>query len=281
MSDKKTKFIQRVLNEHYGEKLTEDGKWGPKTEAAFLRHFSPKEDKEDTVSPPLPSNEQKGDETDKERIQQVLNIFETGSRHGDYSNISMFYDGPGNIKQVSYGRSQTTEFGNLRELIEMYIVARGKYSASLSSYINKIGKKPSLVTDRHFIDLLKKAGDDPIMHETQDKFFDIRYWRPAESFFKKNGFTHPLSMLVIYDSYIHSGSILSFLRKRFPAKTPADGGNEKDWISQYVNARHSWLANHSRPILRKTIYRTRVLKDEIAKGNWDLDENINVRGIFV
>ena len=68
------------------------------------------------------------------------------------------------------------------------------------------------------------------MQRIQDDFFDKRYFQPAMQWADTNEFTLPLSALVIYDSFIHSGSILDFLRKRFPEVPPAKGGNEKTWI---------------------------------------------------
>lgn len=218
----------------------------------------------------------------KTKIIQILNCIETGSKSGDYSNVSIFNDGPDNIEQITYGRSQTTEFGNLKKLLEMYIENEGEYAENFRPYINHIGERPSLESDLSFVNLLKEAGTDPIMIVTQDEFFGSEYWDNAKKWFDKNGFTLPLSMLVIYDSFIHSGGILWFLRKRFVAKVPKDGGDEKEWIKQYVSTRHNWLATHkSRPILRKTVYRTRMLRDQILKDNWNLEQPVNANGIIV
>ena len=98
----------------------------------------------------------------------------------------------------------------------------------------------------------------------------------------EHGFTLPMSMLVIYDSFIHSGSILPFLRKKFAEPVPAQGGDEKKWIGEYVKARHKWLAGHSKPILRKTIYRTNCYLGEIEGKNWHLTVlPIRMNGIAV
>ena len=50
---------------------------------------------------------------------RVINVFETGTVKGKYGAISIYDDGPHDIRQVTYGRSQTTEYGNLGTLIEM------------------------------------------------------------------------------------------------------------------------------------------------------------------
>lgn len=206
----------------------------------------------------------------KSICEQVINVFESGSPQGNYGTISIFKDGPHNMRQVTYGRSQTTEYGNLHELVEMYVEAGGIYSEALRAYLDKIEVTP-LADDATFKQLLRDAGKkDPVMRQTQDTFFDKRYFAPAMSWADINGFSMPLSALVIYDSFIHSGSILSFLRKRFPESPPAKGGDERTWITQYVDTRQNWLANHENRILRNTIYRTECFKTEILRNNWDL-----------
>jgi chitosanase len=201
---------------------------------------------------------------------RVINVFETGTIRGKYGAISIYNDGPHLIRQITYGRSQTTEYGNLRLLVDMYANAGGTYSNDLKSYVPLIGNT-ALVDNEPFKDLLRRAGnEDPIMRATQDKFFDQVYFQPAEKWADTNGFTLPMSMLVIYDSFIHSGGILRFLRARFAEMPPAQGGDEKKWISQYADARHQWLSTHSRSELRASSYRTKDLVREIARGNWDL-----------
>lgn len=257
----------------------------------------------------------------KRVLEQTLNIFETGSRDGDYANISIFADGPGNRRQVTYGRSQTTEWGNLKELVAMYVAANGaKFAGSLKPFVAQIGKT-SLVDNGTFKSLLKQAGrEDPVMKTTQDAFFDKRYFLPAMAWADANGFTLALSALVIYDSFIHSGGILQHLRMKFrgikpvgdptPAEVrayrkarsneltisfketlaklpktrelpPAKGGDEKAWIKAYTLARQNWLATHPRKILNGTIYRTKCFLAQIALANWDLWTSFKTQGVLV
>ncbi len=218
----------------------------------------------------------------KKLIERVINVFETGTPDGKYSQVTILADGKEGTRQITYGRSQTTEQGNLAKLIEMYIRNNGNFSEQFSKYIDKIGKQP-LVDNKTFKDLLRTAAkEDEIMHSTQDEFFDLVYYKPAYEFFEKNGFTLSLSMLVIYDSYIHSGCILQMLRKRFGEYPPAKGGDEKKWITSYVDIRHQWLKYHTNLILQRTIYRTQCFKDQIAADNWMLDKlPINANGVGV
>jgi chitosanase len=208
--------------------------------------------------------------TQRTLIERLINTIETGTPDGDYGNISIFADGPHDIRQITYGRAQTTEYGNLRQLIVMYSGKDGIHSKTLKPYIDRIGSDP-LVNDTQFKKILREAGrKDPIMREIQDQFFEKVYFAPAMKWADDNGFSMALSALVIYDSFIHSGQILWQIRNMFEESPPAKGGNEKTWIRDYVNARHNWLANHPRKILHNTVYRTQAFKEQISKGNWDL-----------
>jgi chitosanase len=220
---------------------------------------------------------------DQKRIcEQVINVFETGRPQGVYSAITVLRDGPHKMRQVTYGRSQTTEYGNLHELLEMYVDAAGSYGDQLRPFIERIGVTP-LADDQQFKQLLRDAGkNDPVMRQVQDEFFDKRYFQPAMAWADNNGFTLPLSALVIYDSFIHSGSILGFLRKRFPEMPPSRGGNEKNWISEYVDTRQNWLATADNKVLNGTVYRTKCFRNEIARENWDLGQvPITANGVDV
>src|SRR6185436_13257053 len=113
--------------------------------------------------------------------------FETGSAEGNYATLVKLkdYNDPETKKpivQITYGRSQTTEFGHLKALIQDYIDKHGTSAHILNPYLNKIGKKPSLATDEIFCNALKNAGKhDPIMKACQDGLFESKYYQPAFS----------------------------------------------------------------------------------------------------
>jgi len=206
----------------------------------------------------------------KSTIKEILFCFEQGKPTPNYQSVYIYNDGPSDCKQVTYSFG-ITEYGNLSSLIQKYITAGGIYSKQFLPYVNEIGKKP-LASDTQFQNYLKLAGVDPIMHQCLDNAFDSMYYIPAETFFNKNGFTLPLSMAVIADSYLQSGSILCSLRNAFNEKIPASGGNEKNWISEYLTVRQNWLATSSRTILHATVYRTEFFLNQIKIGNWNLDQ---------
>lgn len=217
----------------------------------------------------------------KKKILQIVNVMETGTPDGRYDQVTILADGKNGAKQITYGRSQATEQGNLKNIIQRYVNAGGKYAGEFSRYLPLIGKKP-LVNDTTFKQLLKaSANEDPLMRDAQDETFEILYYAPAFHFFQDEGFTLPLSMLVIYDSYIHSGSIPAFLRGRFPEATPLRGGNEKEWVAEYLRVRQDWLANHSKKVLRPTVYRTKSYLEAIKQDNWQLDKPVRANGVIV
>jgi chitosanase len=218
----------------------------------------------------------------KTRILSVVNIFETGTAEGKYDAISVYADGKRDAngkktRQVTYGRSQTTEQGNLKDLIADYIKNGGKFAQGLSYYLTKIGVEP-LADNAMFKEVLTDAAQqDPIMRSTQDAFFDKEYLVPALTFCETNGFTLPLSTLVIYDSHIHSGRIRDDIRNMFPESTPKKGGSEKAWIIAYVEARRKWLQKLPDPV-PQTIYRMDCFRAQIAANNWMLDKPVMSNG---
>ena len=223
------------------------------------------------------------DATIKDKINRIVTCFETGTtEYNDesYGAITILQDGKimrgAKTWQVTYGVRQTTEQGNLKALIEMYFARQdAQYRKQFEPYLSKIGTIP-LYTDDNFKRLLEVAGSDKVMHEVQDSFFEQYYYKPAERWFTMNGFTKPLSMLVILDSFIQSGRIHEFLRKRFPAVPPSSGGDEKRWITEYMTTRDKWLETNPDKNLRNSDYRTDVLLREIAADNWDLKNPVVV-----
>jgi chitosanase len=217
------------------------------------------------------------------KIEHVVNVWETGHPEGRYDDLSVGPDGPGNASQITYGRSGTTEYGNLAELVRRYCNAPGARPdlvATLAPLMPKIGRIP-MSNHVGLKAALSAAGTDPVMRTTQDDFFRDVYFDPAAAWAQAHGFTLPLSALVIYDSFIHSGGIREDIRARFPEVPPSRGGDERAWIFAYTLERQTWLASHSRILLHGTIYRTRTMAREIFRGNWDLAHPITTQGVTI
>lgn len=232
-------------------------------------------------------------ERQEDLISRWLSATETGDPDGDYGNVSVLSDNPHGGRQITYGFHQTTEAGgNLKKLLQGYLSRPGTVvSAADEALIRDFikAKQYQHVSNMTFRNMLNRLGDDPEMHEAQEEFFLEHYMQPAVAWAEKNGFTDALSMLVIYDSFIQSGGILWFLRRRFSASPPANpGGNERDWIRSYVDTRHQWLKywgdgkSGKSKLLRTSSYRTKALLFELQRGNWDLDQTpMYVNGVKV
>ena len=194
------------------------------------------------------------------KVMKVLNVFETGKPERDYSSVFTWNDGPNGRKQLTLGVG-FTQGGSLQKVIEKYI----SYGGKNASYFSKFNFNDlSLAYNKDLIARIKSSGEEPEMIRAQDEVYREKYWIPAKKFFDDNGFTEPLSMLVIADSTLHSGSIPSWLRKRFKEKPPAAGGDERNWITEYVKVRHDWLWSKG-GLLRNTVYRTNCFKEQIKK----------------
>jgi chitosanase len=213
------------------------------------------------------------DEISIKRIKNILNLAEQGTHDIPYSKVEVMNDGPGQIPQITLSVGFTQYGSNLGKVIKEYRERSGKESKELSSYRMDDRALPS---NAAFKAALRRAGSDEIMQAIQEDLYTSLYIGPAIKWAEDEGFKEPLSYLVIADSFLHSGSILGFLRQRFPEKTPKNGGDEKAWIRAYVRERDKWLRTHSNKLLRNTVYRTNYFNQLLAKEDWDMDQSHTV-----
>jgi len=223
----------------------------------------------------------------KHVIDCVLSIFETGRvpTAASYATCTILADGAG----ISYGKHQCTDrAGSLDAVVKRYIALGGQFATALKAFETTLATNASTkvppkgpwgaeVTD--LVNLLKAAGADPVMHRAQDEVFDEVYFAPALNHAKQIGLTTALGLLVCYDTCIHSGpGGVTMIRNMFAAKSPANGGDEKEWVKAYIAARRNWLATHSLTVLHATVYRMDALKALADAGAWDLAMPLTVRG---
>lgn len=223
-------------------------------------------------------------------IERVLRICETGKQDPDFGIVGITKDarvqGRIDIPQISYGVGQATQqHRGLRMILYEYVKRNGHHAEFFRPWVQV--DNPALETDytlydnKPFVQRLRAAGKDPIMGEVQIAFFRDRYFIPALRWAKAEALRLPLSCLVVCDSFLGSGGIFPWLRKRFSEFTPRLGGDEQRWISSYVDVRHKWLSSHENPLLRKSNYRTACYAGLIADGNWELKRPIRVQGQII
>jgi chitosanase len=220
------------------------------------------------------------DDLQKRTAQAIVNIFETGRALGDYGQVTLL---AGDSGQLTYGRSQTTlASGNLFLLINAYCDTPGAaFADRFRQTLPALERHdPALNMDADFKALLRTAGDDIVMHECQDAFFDRVYWGPAMTFAGALNFKTPLGCTTVYDSVVH-GAWKAIRDGAMSAAGAPSTGNEEVWIPFYIATRRDWLANHSNPLLRKTVYRMDALQSLVDANAWDLPLPLKVRGVTI
>jgi chitosanase len=214
--------------------------------------------------------------TQKRTAEAIVNIFETSEVRGNYGSVTVIAEDTGHL---TFGRSQTTlGSGNLHDLLKQYTDNAGaRFGGPLAPYLARCRDRDlTLDTDLHLHNLLRASADDAVMRDTQDEFFDARYWVPAARAADREGIATPLGVAVVYDSTVHGS--WGTLRDRTNAAcgTLAVAG-ERSWISQYVTERRAWLAGHSRRDLRATVYRMDAFRRLIDLDAWSLTLPLVVR----
>lgn len=216
----------------------------------------------------------------KKTAQAIVNIFETGSAQGKYGNVTLI---AGDTGHLTYGRSQTTlASGNLYLLIKAYCAAAGaQFGTALNPYLQQLAARDTtLDTDMTLRGLLQAAGDDAMMRDVQDQFFDRVYWSPSVLDASNSAVNSALGTNVVYDSHIQGAwaTIRDIINTNHG---PANQIGEQAWIGTYVNERRNWLANHPNPALHPTVYRMDAFLQLINNGMWDLPLSLTVRGILI
>lgn len=206
----------------------------------------------------------------KKTIQAIVNVFETGSPRGNYGAVTVL---PGDAGHLTYGRSQTTlAGGNLCALLRSYVSStEACYAAEISPYLDRVGQcDATLDTDRGFHHLLKTCGEDPVMQQAQDKFFDDAYWLPTLKAGAQLKHTLPLSFAIAYDSHIQGAWSAMVEKTNAAAGTISGGSTEQEWIRSYVETRKAWLSARS-PLLAKTTYRMDAFIKLMTNNKWKLE----------
>lgn len=227
--------------------------------------------------------------TQKKTIDNILSVFETGkvASPSAYTTATILKDGAG----ISYGKHQATDRADsLDAVLFLYMDKGGLYAKEIEAVMGRLTRDETSKVDpsappqwaKDVLDLLRKAGTDPVMHAAQDEVFDRDYWNPAVAQCKDMGLTLPLCYAIVYDTCIHSGpGGVMKIRRLFNEVPPARGGDEKKWAQAYIKARRSWLASSSNKLVQKTVYRMDAFQSLIDKGNWELALPLVIRGVTI
>jgi chitosanase len=215
--------------------------------------------------------------TQSKTAQSILNIFETSEVCGDYGNVTVL---DGDTGHLTFGRSQTTlGAGGLFELLQRYCNNSGaRFASRLLPYLARMKAKDlSLDDDLKLHNILRATADDPVMRDTQDLFFEQKYWQPAMRAASAFGITTALGAAIVYDGYVQG----SWGKMRDRTNQEKGGFNdlgEHDWVRAYVKVRRAWLAGNKNRALRPTVYRMDAFQRLIDHDCWGLELPLVVRG---
>lgn len=228
----------------------------------------------------------------------IVSTFETFPPRATpgYAQLALLHDGPNAALQTTFGAHQATDRANsLDAILRRYRdLAQAKYGElwheetladELETYLPALAENTGastsrLAKDKTFTGLLVRSAADELMQQAQNEVFDENYMRPALAAVTGSGWTHPLSLGVVYDSHIHGS--WAKLRDRVAA------AEETVWISNYVTLRrvnmeqagtgHSIWSNR---LLRNTTYRMDTFRALIAANNWELATPLKAHGVTI
>lgn len=214
--------------------------------------------------------------TQARTAQAIINIFETGTVLGKYGQVTLIDHDAGHL---TFGRSQSSlGSGNLGRMIAAYCDNRGaRFGARLAGYLPRLNDRDfKLDEDLKLHNLLRASADDPVMRDTQDRFFDRGFWQPALREAASLGIHTPLGITTVYDSMVH-GSWGPLRTQTTERNGSVAALGEQAWIKAYIANRRAWMAGHTRPDIRATVYRMDALGALARQGQWSLPLPLLVR----
>lgn len=134
--------------------------------------------------------------------------------------------------EFSYGYWQfNLKAGSLANVLDLYIRNGGQYASEFESIRSQFGsfRNPQLANSQQFVDLLNKAGGDPVMQKSQTDYAISAYFAPAFSLGQSLGFQFPVSYFLLARDFIQSG--VDQATSTIKATRQAD---ELQWMRRFV-----------------------------------------------
>jgi len=127
-----------------------------------------------------------------------------------------------------------------------------------------------------FVSDVKAAARDPQWIEAVWRGIMYFYWTPAMKFASKIGAKSAIAKGFFYDTALnHGAEDLDQFLGRTKAKTPVNGGNEVEWLKDFINVREYDITvldpstNNGQPD------RTRLWRSILLTGNTSLQRPLN------
>lgn len=205
----------------------------------------------------------------------ILCIFETSSKLPKYSTVATLNDGPGGVKQITWGYHQGTDASNtVDEILEAFVDIPSNDADVLDAQkwalrilpefrSNTPATMRRLASDNKVKVMLGVIGAMPEGQQAQRLVFRRKYMQPAIDACVGSGWVEPLSMVAVLDGMTHGswGRIRDLVSPKL---------SEKHWIESYLLKRNKWLRLHPTQVLRNTACRSGALLRLVDEGNWGL-----------
>lgn len=179
----------------------------------------------------------------------------------------------GYIEDISDGRGYTVGVvgfcsgtGDLLDVI--YELRKLQPTHKLIKFIpalKKVNGSASTAGLDEFAKVFKESGADESLRQAQWNVLIRLYWSPAYHTCKKYGLKSVLALYFIYDTCLNLGNAAT--AKKVKAKAPSEGGDEKEWLKQYLIERRAYMkaTNNFGPVDRVDM-QMKILES----GNMDL-----------
>lgn len=201
----------------------------------------------------------------------IIHCFETSKIKPDFDEVAVFHDGPGGIKQLTFGSHQFTDAsGSLDRVVEK-IISLCEISYNDAPWVKVLKNRlptlkrgttasiQAIADDMEFRMALIQSAKTPEGQQAQLQVYDELYVQPAVLACAGSGWESALSLTTVLDSMTHGG--WRMIRDLIKVDL-----SEKRWIASYLIRRSNYLTNHPRQILKKTACRPNSLL-ELACGN--------------
>jgi len=183
----------------------------------------------------------------------------------------------GYIEDISDGRGLTAGLvgfcsGTGDLLGVMYELKKLEPTHELVKFIpalKKVNGTASTAGLDEFAKVFKRCGGDASLRQAQWNVLVRLYWSPAFHTCKKYGVKSALALYFIYDTCLNLGNAAT--AKKVKVKAPSDGGDEKEWLKQYLIERRAYMkaTNNFGPVDRVDM-QMKILET----GNMDLTRPI-------
>ena len=187
---------------------------------------------------------------------EFISVYENNTKKLQYDYAENIGDGRG----ITAGRAGfTSATGDMLMVIKRYT---NRYpNNSLAKYIPQLkrleklryedGDKEASASTKHLGGLIKAWKENAkkgSFKEVQDQLVDELYYYPALKIAQKIGAKTALTILAVYDSSIMHGiegdDGVDAMIKMVQTPTPKDGGDEKEWLREFLDIRLKVMKNN-------------------------------------